>query len=37
MRFAGAKVLLCAFCFTVLGSGSSRSAAAQQDRKADLF
>ena len=37
MRFAGAKVLLCAFCFTVLSSGSSRSAATQQNGKADLF
>jgi len=37
MRFAGAKVLLCAFCFTILCSGSSRSAAAEQNAKVDLF
>lgn len=37
MRFAGAKVLLCAFCFTMLCSGSSRGAAAEQNAKVDLF
>ena len=37
MRFAGAKVLLCVFCFTVLSGGSSRSYATQQSGKSDLF
>jgi hypothetical protein len=36
MRFAGARVLLCAFSFTILCSGSSRSAA-QPNANVDLF